>query len=92
MLISLVIATFNEAENISSLWKRLRDVGEMMPQHHFEVVFTDDGSVDETVALLTRQRVPLCGNARRLREATGWQPTVSFQQMLETLLEARQNG
>ena len=57
MLISLVIATFNEAENISSLWKRLRDVGEMMPQHHFEVVFTDDGSVDETVALI--QQLPV---------------------------------
>lgn len=54
MLISLVIATFNEAENVSSLWKRLRDVGQTMPQHRVEVVFIDDGSVDETVDRIQR--------------------------------------
>ncbi len=50
MLISLVIATFNEAENIASLWSRLGQVTASMPEYEFETVFIDDGSFDETVA------------------------------------------
>ena len=45
--------------------------------------------VEVTREILTRRRSPLCGNASRLHAATGWQPTVSFHEMLEILLEAQ---
>jgi GDPmannose 4,6-dehydratase len=44
--------------------------------------------VEESQEILTRRRAPLCGNADKLRAATGWQPTVSFHEMLRILLEA----
>jgi GDPmannose 4,6-dehydratase len=37
-------------------------------------------------SLTTRQRPLLIGNASRLRERTGWRPTVSFAQMIERLV------
>jgi len=48
--------------------------------------------VEESPDILTRRRTIMCGNSRRLREKTGWCPTVSFLEMLKLLLEGRLNG
>ena len=44
--------------------------------------------VVENRALLHRQRPLLIGDASRLRAATGWKPSVTFPQMVETLVGA----
>jgi GDPmannose 4,6-dehydratase len=43
--------------------------------------------VVEDPSLLTKQRRSLVGDSSKLREATGWEPSVSFRQMVELLLE-----
>jgi len=48
MLISLVIPVYNEAENISHLWERLKQAVAKVEDSQFEVVFVDDGSQDGT--------------------------------------------
>jgi len=48
--------------------------------------------VEESSSILTRKRNTLCGNAGKLREATSWQPTIGFREMLALLLEARRHG
>jgi len=48
--------------------------------------------VEEAPGILTRRRACLCGDTRKLREATGWKPTVTFPQMLEILLEAQKKS
>ena len=50
-LLSVVIPVFNEQENIPVLWDRLRTVLESLGSH-FELVFVDDGSEDETPRML----------------------------------------
>ncbi len=44
--------------------------------------------VHETPGILSRQRKVLVGNARKLRQATGWHPTVDFPGMIKLLLQA----
>lgn len=44
--------------------------------------------VREEPALLTRRRGPVVGDARRLRERTGWAPSVDFPGMVRALLRA----
>jgi len=48
--------------------------------------------VREDPCRITKQRRTLTGDAARLRAATGWRPTVSFQQMVQILLEAQRHG
>ncbi|MBL8955131.1 MAG: GDP-mannose 4,6-dehydratase, partial [Myxococcaceae bacterium] len=43
--------------------------------------------VHEAPGRLTRSTGRLVGDSRRLREATGWSPTVSFEGLVEKLLE-----
>lgn len=43
--------------------------------------------VRENGAILTRKRLPMVGNAQKLREATGWQPTVSFEAMIHKMVD-----
>lgn len=54
------------------------------------------GRVVETGRLLTRNPQQLCGNASRLRVATGWMPSVDFPQLVRILvdgaLEREQRG
>jgi undecaprenyl-phosphate 4-deoxy-4-formamido-L-arabinose transferase len=53
--LSIVIPIFNEEANIANLWQRLAAVlGEHFndPQRPWEVVFTDDGSRDGSLAML----------------------------------------
>jgi GDPmannose 4,6-dehydratase len=44
--------------------------------------------VVEDPALLGRRKVPMTGDASRLRQRTGWKPTVTFAKMIATLLPA----
>ena len=50
MLISLIIPVFNEAENISHLWERLKQSLVGIESYRFEILFVDDGSTDATAA------------------------------------------
>lgn len=49
MLVSLVIPVLNESDNVDALWGRLREVTAGIHDTHFEAVFVDDGSDDDTV-------------------------------------------
>lgn len=44
--------------------------------------------VREEPTLLTRREPAMVGNARRLRERTGWAPTVNFREMVRLMLAA----
>lgn len=48
--------------------------------------------VVEDRSLLTRRSVTRVGNATRLRERTGWRPTVTFAEMVETLVDTAQRN
>lgn len=60
MLVSLVIPVLNESEGISALWRRLAAVTAELPHCTFEVVFIDDGSIDDTGFLI--QQLPVANN------------------------------
>jgi len=54
--LSVVIPIFNEQENIPALWERLSNTlraNFTTPEREWEVVFTDDGSRDNSLALLS---------------------------------------
>lgn len=60
-----------------------------------EIVFARIGidwrkHVVEDRSLLTRPSVTRTGNAARLREHTGWRPTVTFREMTELLVDSAQ--
>jgi GDPmannose 4,6-dehydratase len=66
-------------------------------QEFVEIVFAALGldwrrHVRENAAQITKQRRNLSGDASKLKRATGWQPTVSFRQMVEHLLTGRGHG
>ncbi len=52
MLISIVVPCFNEAAVLREAHRRLAAVAESIPEATFEFIFVDDGSRDETPALL----------------------------------------
>ena len=50
-LVSIVVPVFNESANLESLWKRLKPVLDGLDRP-WEAVFVDDGSHDESLAIL----------------------------------------
>ncbi len=46
--LSVIVPCYNEAKNISSLWRRLAEVCEATVGNDYEVIFINDGSGDET--------------------------------------------
>ena len=50
-LVSVVIPVYNEAANLPALWSRLRATLEKL-ERPWEVIFVDDGSGDESLAML----------------------------------------
>ncbi len=50
-LVSVVIPVYNEAANLSALWSRVRTALEKL-ERTWEVIFVDDGSADESLAML----------------------------------------
>ncbi len=61
-LVSLVIPLFDEAANAEALAEHLTAIASANPEHVFEVVAVDDGSTDNTIAILQAaldDRLPL---------------------------------
>jgi dolichol-phosphate mannosyltransferase len=56
--ISIVIPFLNEEENIANLGERLSEFVSENPQLSFEVILVDDGSTDNSVALIQQLRFP----------------------------------
>jgi dolichol-phosphate mannosyltransferase len=54
MLVTLLIPVLNEEQSIPTLCGKLGAVIDSMPEEHFEVVFVDDGSTDQTVSAIQR--------------------------------------
>ena len=52
MLISIVLPCYNEAKLLPETNRRLVALTEKLPQERFEFIYVDDGSRDETAALL----------------------------------------
>ena len=55
-MISLIFPTFNEQDNLPSLYMRLRNVSASMQEYDFEFIFVDDCSADETPNILDNLR------------------------------------
>ena len=51
-MISIILPTYNEQDNLSVLHSRLVDLVTTMPQHTFEFIFVDDCSRDKTPHIL----------------------------------------
>ena len=47
--IAILIPTYNEVKNIKPLYEALEEVISQQTRYHFEYIFVDDGSQDETV-------------------------------------------
>lgn len=47
-----------------------------------------EGHVVETSSILQRKTQDLCGSAERLREATGWSPSLDFRGLVQVLADA----
>ncbi len=52
-LISIIVPIYNEAESAPLLYAAFQDVLQKLP-YHFEIIFVDDGSSDNSVELLSR--------------------------------------
>ena len=50
MQVSIVVPLYNEAENLESLYKRIKAVADLPADH--EIVFVDDGSTDDSLRIL----------------------------------------
>lgn len=46
--ISIVVPMYNEEDNISELYERLKSVMKKLPQLQYEYIFVNDGSIDHT--------------------------------------------
>lgn len=55
-LVSVIMATYNEADNLPLLYKRLFSVASEMAEYDFEFIFVDDCSKDKTPDILADLR------------------------------------
>ena len=51
-MISIILPTYNEQDNLSALYSRLVDLVTTMPEHTFQFIFVDDCSSDKTPDIL----------------------------------------
>jgi glycosyltransferase involved in cell wall biosynthesis len=52
VLVSLVVPAYNESRGIQVLWQVIAAETARIPNYYFEVIFVDDGSTDETSAVV----------------------------------------
>lgn len=67
--ITVVTGCYNEEENVSELYSRVKAAFEALPAYEFEMIFIDNASTDKTVSILRTlaaadQRVKVIVNAR----------------------------
>ena len=75
--ISVVIPVYNEQDNIMPLTTGLHTVLETQP-HNYEIIFVDDGSVDQTYEVLRRAQKEICDlTIIRLKKNLGQTPAFS---------------
>jgi dolichol-phosphate mannosyltransferase len=51
-LISVVIPVYNEEENISQVYEKIREVSGKLANYNWEIIFVDDGSEDKSLEIL----------------------------------------
>jgi len=51
-MVSIIIPTFNEQDNLGIFYQRLKSVADNIRQREFEFIFVDDGSIDDTPNIL----------------------------------------
>lgn len=51
-LISVMTACYNEEENVAELYRQVKNVFQKLPNYHYEHIFIDNASTDNTVAIL----------------------------------------
>ena len=54
--ISVILPTYNEADSIPLLYKRISDLTKKMKQYEFEILFVNDGSKDKTIQIIKELR------------------------------------
>jgi glycosyltransferase involved in cell wall biosynthesis len=67
--LTVVTGCYNEEENVSELYSRVKAVFDALPAYEFEMIFIDNASTDKTVSILRTlaaadQRVKVIVNAR----------------------------
>jgi dolichol-phosphate mannosyltransferase len=53
-MISVIFPAYNEAETLEALYARLKDVASKLSTYHFEFIFVDDCSTDQTPEILKK--------------------------------------
>ena len=53
--ITLLIPVYNEKSVLPKLFERLDDVAKNTPNYQFEFLFINDGSIDESLSIITNQ-------------------------------------
>ena len=72
---------------------RLRTVGEFAEAAFATVGLPWKSHVEEDASLLKGpRRPPLCGDATRLHEATGWHPAIGFTEMVQRMVAAEMSA
>ncbi len=66
---------------------KLHSVGEMVAAAASRIGVDITGRIKETGGIIQRQSQMLCGDASKLRQATGWRPSVDFTAMVHRLVE-----
>ncbi|MCM8823949.1 MAG: glycosyltransferase family 2 protein [Candidatus Omnitrophica bacterium] len=81
-LVSVVIPVFNEDKNIPILYEKLKNVVDNLP-YHFEIIFVDDGSEDNTFDELKKinsldKRIKVIKHRRNFGKASAYSSGFSY--------------
>ncbi len=53
--VSIVVSIYNEQDGLANFWKTLRGVLQALPDHNFEVLWVNDGSVDGSQHIVDKE-------------------------------------